>query len=118
MNARLEILLLGPLCIRLLARELDVDPMPETEALAERIHTARTARPPEIPAGATPFVGREGELERLRLLLTHPGCRLITILGLGGIGKTRLAQEAARRLAQEEAITFLNAEAVQFALDR
>ncbi len=46
---------------------------------------------------ATQFVGRQAELDELHRLLTQPSVRLITILGTGGIGKTRLAFEAALR---------------------
>lgn len=45
---------------------------------------------------ATPFVGRMQELEELARLLEDPTTRMVTILGPGGIGKTRLAIEAAR----------------------
>jgi predicted ATPase len=45
----------------------------------------------------TPFVGREAELRELDQLLTDPDVRLVTVLGAGGMGKTRLAQEAAAR---------------------
>lgn len=44
----------------------------------------------------TPFVGRERELGELAALLADPACRLITLVGPGGIGKTRLAAELAR----------------------
>jgi len=50
-----------------------------------------------LPLAATPFVGREGELDSLAGLNADPHARLITITGPGGIGKTRLALEAARR---------------------
>ncbi|MBO0883049.1 MAG: AAA family ATPase, partial [Mycobacterium sp.] len=43
------------------------------------------------------FVGRERELDRIGALLKGPA-RLVTLIGPGGIGKTRLAEEAARRL--------------------
>src|SRR5205807_870279 len=43
------------------------------------------------------FVGRERELDRIGVLLRGPA-RLVTLIGSGGIGKTRLADEAARRL--------------------
>jgi DNA-binding SARP family transcriptional activator/predicted ATPase len=43
----------------------------------------------------TPFVGRQVELEEIATLLQNPACRLLTLLGPGGIGKTRLALEAA-----------------------
>ncbi len=52
-----------------------------------------------LPGDLTPFVGRGGELSALEGLL-RDGARLVTITGLGGIGKTRLALELARRLAR------------------
>ncbi|MFN8541379.1 MAG: tetratricopeptide repeat protein [Thermomicrobiales bacterium] len=55
----------------------------------------RLARRPELPARQTSFVGRAMELAELGELLAAPGCRLLTIIGPGGIGKTRLALEAA-----------------------
>ncbi|MFL5806666.1 MAG: tetratricopeptide repeat protein [Roseiflexaceae bacterium] len=51
--------------------------------------------PAPLPAPPTPFVGREAELAELTTLLADPACRLLTITGPGGIGKTRLALEAA-----------------------
>lgn len=51
--------------------------------------------PHNLPSLATPFVGRESELRALGQYLGDPGTRLITILGPGGIGKTRLALAAA-----------------------
>ena len=50
-----------------------------------------------LPAALTPFVGHEAELDQLAAWLTRPGCRLITLVGPGGIGKTRLALELAGR---------------------
>jgi predicted ATPase len=47
-----------------------------------------------LPARPTPFVGREAELAELARLLADPDVRLLTILGAGGMGKTRLALEA------------------------
>jgi predicted ATPase/DNA-binding CsgD family transcriptional regulator len=59
------------------------------------------ARHPTDPAGLPPvgggFVGRERELDRIGAMLMGPA-RLVTLIGAGGIGKTRLAEEAARRL--------------------
>ncbi len=46
----------------------------------------------------TPFVGRDQELAEITQLLSTPACRLLTLVGPGGVGKTRLALEAARRL--------------------
>ena len=45
-----------------------------------------------LPMSLTTFVGRERELEELRSLL-QAGKRLVTLVGIGGIGKTRLALE-------------------------
>jgi predicted ATPase len=52
-----------------------------------------------FPAPVTPFVGREADLEALHELLTAAGERLVTLVGPGGVGKTRLAIEAGRRAA-------------------
>lgn len=48
-----------------------------------------------LPAQATRFVGREEDLAKIVSMLTEPSCRLITLVGPGGIGKTRLAVQAA-----------------------
>jgi predicted ATPase/Tfp pilus assembly protein PilF len=48
-----------------------------------------------LPAQPTPFIGREDELTRVITLLDNPQCRLLTIVGPGGIDKTRLALQAA-----------------------
>jgi len=47
--------------------------------------------PHNIPSDLTPFVGRENELQALEAMFTDPKVRLVTILGAGGMGKTRLA---------------------------
>jgi predicted ATPase/DNA-binding NarL/FixJ family response regulator len=48
-----------------------------------------------LPTQATPFVGREDELAEIAALFANPACRLLTLIGPGGIGKTRLALQAA-----------------------
>lgn len=45
------------------------------------------------------FVGREYELEAIEQYFKDPSCRLLTLVGPGGIGKTRLALEAAQRIS-------------------
>jgi predicted ATPase/DNA-binding CsgD family transcriptional regulator len=52
------------------------------------------------------FIGRQGELKQISALLSDPACRLLTLVGPGGIGKTRLAIEAARQLASPD-MTFV-----------
>ncbi len=47
--------------------------------------------PVPLPKPATPFVGRVDELAQLSERLAHPNCRLLTLIGPGGVGKTRLA---------------------------
>ena len=53
------------------------------------------ARPGNLPAPLTSFIGRDDDLSRIETLLAAG--RLVTVLGPGGAGKTRLAVEAARR---------------------
>jgi predicted ATPase/DNA-binding SARP family transcriptional activator len=53
-----------------------------------------------LPTPATPLLGREHELARLAEIV-RSGPRLLTLTGIGGIGKTRLALELARRLGPE-----------------
>ena len=53
--------------------------------------------PVDLPKALTPFIGREPELSALGQLLCDPQCVLLTIVGPGGIGKTRLAIEAANQ---------------------
>ncbi len=56
-----------------------------------------------FPIQVTPFVGRVDELKQIEKSLVNPECRLLTLVGPGGIGKTRIAIEAA--CAQSDAFT-------------
>ncbi len=86
-----------------LAAQLGADPSPAVQALhlellrGERVSpTATTTAPPSrLPAQLTSFLGREDELARLDALLQRE--RLVTLVGPGGAGKTRLAIETASR---------------------
>nr|QEO73570.1 transcriptional regulator, SARP family [uncultured bacterium] len=62
---------------------------------AEGSTPAAPTRPNTLPAPLTSFIGRDGDLTRIDTLLSAG--RLVTVLGPGGAGKTRLAVEAARR---------------------
>ncbi|MFV9504162.1 MAG: BTAD domain-containing putative transcriptional regulator [Oscillochloridaceae bacterium umkhey_bin13] len=86
-------------CSTTLRRELDLAPMPETQALAERIQFARgLVRRDNVPPSLTPLLGREADLAQLQRQLLDPDCRLLSLCGLGGMGKTRLALQAAATL--------------------
>ncbi len=100
-------------CWRMLEAELGVTPTAETEALAAQIRsgilTAAAAAPVSLPATvsrlhnlpppSTTFISREAEQTRLRQWLLDPVRRLITLVGPGGAGKTRLAQAAAQDIS-------------------
>ena len=54
--------------------------------------------PGNLPVSPTPLVGREHELNVITKQLLEPACRLLTLTGPGGIGKTRLSVEVASQL--------------------
>jgi predicted ATPase/predicted Ser/Thr protein kinase len=59
----------------------------------------KETRPSNLPGPSTAFVGRGKELGAVTQLLLRPEVRLVTVTGPGGIGKSRLAVEAAREAA-------------------
>ena len=86
----------GPALRRLEVAVLDQDPALDP-------HAPTTARPPmgNLPLPLTELVGRKQEVAAVRLLLgVH---RLVTIVGPGGAGKTRLAVEVGRSMAEQVA---------------
>jgi predicted ATPase/DNA-binding XRE family transcriptional regulator len=56
-----------------------------------------------LPTPLTPLLGREADVAILQRWLADPGARLITLIGPGGVGKTRLALELARTIAEDGA---------------
>jgi molybdate transport repressor ModE-like protein len=82
----------------------DVPLTPPAERFRELLRETFTADEPppnsNLPAPATALVGRETELDELVELVRGPA-RLVTLTGVGGSGKTRLAIEAAARVIDE-----------------
>ncbi|WP_336216809.1 BTAD domain-containing putative transcriptional regulator [Nonomuraea sp. LPB2021202275-12-8] len=82
-----------------LSEELGVDPSPELREVhlallrGELERPSVRAEPSRLPSQLTSFIGRKGELEQLAKLMATS--RLVTIVGPGGAGKTRLSLEAA-----------------------
>jgi predicted ATPase len=96
-------------CVKVLQAELGIEPERETTALFAAIRGGTTGQlapalplslsptpAHNLPSDPTPFIGREAELAQIAARMADPACRLLTILGPGGMGKTRLAIQAAR----------------------
>ncbi len=94
-------------CRRLLDEELGIEPDEKTTALYRQIQAgempvqAPRAVLHNLPTPATPFVPRPAALQQIAAQLDRPDCRLLTLIGPGGIGKTRLALEAARQMLND-----------------
>ena len=92
-----------------LVESLGIEPGPELRSLEAaalmqdaaglRLPAGTDAEPPRPPATLGPFVGRETELRRVAGALVET--RRVSILGPPGVGKSRLALEAARAVAGE-----------------
>ncbi len=85
-----------------LGEELGIDPSTALSNLEEQILLQAPAisyvptAPTNLPAPASSFIGREAELEELSALVMAE--RMVTLVGTGGIGKTRLSVEIGHRL--------------------
>ncbi len=73
--------------------QLEIDGLPSEFPLLKTIEAGMK----NLPVSRTSFVGRAAELEAIDRLLDDPDCSLLTLVGPGGVGKTRLALEAAAR---------------------
>ena len=87
-------------CCRVLVEQLGLAPEAETAALFESIRgghsfTLRSNRFTGVPAQTSTPIGRAKELAQISETLQNPDCRLLSLVGLGGCGKTHLALEAA-----------------------
>ena len=103
---------------RYLLDELGLDPGPELRQLERAVlaHDPALAAPitlaspvasrPELPAPLTSFVGREADLVAVEEAMA--ASRLVSLVGPGGVGKTRLAVELARRLAAGNEVWFVD----------
>ena len=99
------------------AADLGIDPgarLQELETLVLRQDASLAAPPADghrrirqrldnLPAELTPLVGRDAELGEVCSLYRSEGCRLVTVTGAGGTGKTRLALAAAAQLGERMA---------------
>jgi len=86
----------GRLFTRYLAREFAAVRDRFTEKPVKQVET----RPTNLPVQRTAFVGRKKEVAALKELLVRQDVRLVTVTGPGGIGKTRLAVQAASELVE------------------
>jgi DNA-binding SARP family transcriptional activator/predicted ATPase len=90
---------------QLLVDELGIEPAPETLVLFENIRTGHDLPGPAatkvygLSSPLTPLVGRTVELHELMIWLADPARRLISIVGPGGAGKSRLAIESVHSAA-------------------
>lgn len=104
--------------VRMLAEGLGLGASGTAALLAARAGDMPVMTEPvfmNLPTPATPFIGREDELERIIDMLQRDDTRLVTLVGPGGVGKTRLALEVARRLSTEfpDGAVFIDLEPVR-----
>jgi transcriptional regulator with XRE-family HTH domain len=95
--------------VRSLSAALDLpDPVRDALLASARVPSRDAAvdelSATSLPLPATTLLGRDHDLELLLQWLADPSNRLITLLGPGGVGKTRLALELAHALAADDAI--------------
>lgn len=115
-----------------LAEEMGLEPSSATQQLRNSIDVQKNqpAYPrvlklqefdalaaPSLPQATTSFVGRTKELKSIAHHMLELECRLLTLLGPGGMGKSRLALKAAHALAFEAGCYFVSLETLQHPAD-
>jgi predicted ATPase/DNA-binding SARP family transcriptional activator len=80
---------------------LDAQPAVLEPQAAAQERPAQIQPLPRLPVPSTSFIGRRSELEQIKGLMRSPACRLLTLTGPGGTGKTRLAIQSATEIAHE-----------------
>jgi predicted ATPase/DNA-binding SARP family transcriptional activator len=97
-------------CVAVLRDELGVDPSAETRRLGTRLRDLDLVTPAErrrasswrgLPTPPTRLIGREREVDEILDLIRTGETRLLTLIGPGGVGKTRLALEAALAASEQ-----------------
>jgi predicted ATPase/DNA-binding XRE family transcriptional regulator len=104
--------------VRALCAALDLTSAVRDDLLAAaRVHVGAAGEPRSVPPPLplTTLVGRDADLRALRRWLGDPATRLVTLVGPGGVGKTRLALQLAHVLAAERAggVVFVSLAAVR-----
>lgn len=85
-------------CQQVLDEELAAPPSASTTRLYLQIRAARITPHHPLPIPATPLVGRDDEVSKILELLQDSSTSLVTIIGMGGVGKTRIAIAVASAL--------------------
>jgi len=95
-------------CTRVLTAELGLSPEESTTELAAKIRTTQGAvpsstksRPHRLPHALVPIIGRREIAIQLESLLQEESARVVTLVGLGGSGKTSLALHVGRRIEDQ-----------------
>jgi predicted ATPase/DNA-binding SARP family transcriptional activator len=106
-------------CVAILEQELGAAPLPATRAAYEAVRDGQNTgagraqpptttsasggeqRRPAIPAPSSPLIGRTSEIATLLGVLERGDARLLTLTGIGGSGKTRLALEVLARASAQ-----------------
>src|SRR6476661_8478360 len=89
--------------VRALCEALDLTgPVRDDLVAAARFPAAGAPKSVPPPLPLTALVGRDADLRLLRRWLGDPAMRLLTLVGPGGVGKTRLALQLAHTIAAED----------------